>query len=204
MSARKAMSAEPKQTAADRLRTVATNLFYKHGIRAVGVDEIVNETGVTKPTLYRSFASKDELVATCLRREIAESIMRWDAVAERFPGDPLGQMRGIIRLMADDIASPTYRGCALINAAVEFPEAGHPVRQVTQDCKMALHSRFAEQARQLGVDDPQGLADGLVLVVEGASSSRHISGCQGPAASLVRTTEALIAAHLPDQASGRR
>src|SRR5690349_8008119 len=64
-------AAEPLR-AADRILQSARDLFYREGIRAVGVDEIVARAGVTKPSLYRSFPSKDELAATYLRRYEAE------------------------------------------------------------------------------------------------------------------------------------
>src|SRR3981081_3595495 len=60
-------SAERPARAADRIRASASELFYREGIRAVGVDEVVDRAGVTKPSLYRSFASKDELAPAYLR-----------------------------------------------------------------------------------------------------------------------------------------
>lgn len=196
MSAHKASSSVPKKSAADRLCEVATDLFYKRGIRAVGVDEIVHETGVTKPTLYRSFASKDDLVAACLRSKMEESVARWDAIAERLPDDPLGQIRAILSDFAKEVAAPDYRGCALTNAAVEFPEIGHPASKVSQECKASLRHRLVDLSRRLTMSDPDALADGLLLLVEGASNSRHTSGSQGPSAALVKTAETLIQGHL--------
>ncbi|MGI4877236.1 MAG: TetR/AcrR family transcriptional regulator [Janthinobacterium lividum] len=175
---------------------VATELFYRRGIRAVGVDEIVNETGVTKPTLYRSYASKDQLVEVCLRNKMDATIARWDALALSLGNDPLGQMRAILGYFAAEIGDPDYRGCALTNAAVEFPEPGHPARAVSESSKAALRSRLVGLARRLDVADPDALADGLVLLIEGASTVRHTSGSQGPAAALLKTSETLIAAHL--------
>lgn len=196
MSAHKAFGSEPRKSASERLCEVATDLFYKRGIRAVGVDEIVTETGVTKPTLYRSYASKDDLVAVCLRKQMDEGAARWEAIAARLPGDPLGQLKAILNAMAADIASPDFRGCPMSNAAVEFPEAGHPARKVSEECKAAMRSRLVGLARQLSLVDPDGLADGLLLLIEGAGSMRHTSGSQGPAGALVTTGETLIAAHL--------
>ena len=60
-------SAERPTRAADRIRASASELFYREGIRAVGVDEVVDRAGVTKPSLYRSFASKDDLAAAYMR-----------------------------------------------------------------------------------------------------------------------------------------
>lgn len=186
----------PRRSAADRLCDTAMSLFYQRGIRAVGVDEIVNETGVTKPTLYRSYASKDDLIVVCLQKKIADNDERWAAVAARHPDDPEAELRAHIADFADEIASPDYRGCAATNAAVEFPDPGHPARLITDDCKASMLKCIGDLTRKLPVEDPDGLADGLMLLIEGASSSRHTSGSQGPSATLVRTANMLLNAHL--------
>lgn len=182
----------PRKPAGERLRDVAAGLFYQRGIRAVGVDEIVHETGVTKPTLYRAFASKDDLVAACLQVQLDEAKDRLRDIAADLPGDPLGQIRAIVQALADDMATPDYRGCAVTNAAVEFPDPGHPVRIVVEGCKDMFRSRLTDLAREMGVPDPEQLGDGLSLLLEGASMSRHTSGSQGPSAALMRSAEALI------------
>ncbi len=192
----KGCSGGPRKPAAERLRDVATALFYKRGIRAVGVDEIVNETGVTKPTLYRSYASKDELVSTCLIKRIEETCRQLTAIEARFDGDPTGALRAVIGYFADDIATPDFRGCAVMNAAVEFPELDHPVREVSERSKAELRGRLAALARLLPTRDPDTLADGLLLLIEGASTSRHISGSQGPSAALVKAADTLIDAYV--------
>lgn len=200
MSAQKAPTGSgtvtARRTAADRLCDTATNLFYTRGIRAVGVDEIVHETGVTKPTLYRSFASKDDLIVVCLQRQIEDSNARWEATAARHADDPLAELRAHMADFAAEIAAPDYRGCAATNAAVEFPDSAHPSRMVTDDCKAATRNRLGELTRRLAVKNPDGLADGLTLLIEGASSSRHTSGSQGPSSTLVETAEMLIAGYL--------
>lgn len=196
MSARRTTALETRRSAADRLCDVATSLFYRRGIRAVGVDEIVTETGVTKPTLYRSYASKDDLVAACLRKQMDAAVARWETIAVRLAHDPIGQLKAILGAMADDIAAADFRGCAMTNAAVEFPEVDHPARRVSEDCKSAMRSRLVDLARRSMVADPDALADGLLLLIEGAGSMRHTSGSQGPAAALVATGEMLIAAHV--------
>src|SRR4051812_49195342 len=108
--------ATPRKLAAEKLREVASALFYKHGIRAIGVDEIVNQTGVTKPTLYRSYASKDDLVSACLLQRIEETRCALDEIASRHCGDPAGEIRAIVVRYADLIAAPGFRGCPVTNA----------------------------------------------------------------------------------------
>jgi AcrR family transcriptional regulator len=78
--------------AADRILQSATELFYREGIRAVGVDDIVSRAGATKPSLYRSFPSKDELAAAYLRGYETKFWERFDAAVAAHPGDPRAQV----------------------------------------------------------------------------------------------------------------
>lgn len=82
------------------------------------------------------------------------------------------------------------------NTAVEFPEPGHPGRVIAESCKTELRALLIDLTRQLGVRDPEGLADGLVLIIEGAMASHHIYGSQGPSAAMVATGEDLIERHV--------
>lgn len=186
----------PRAPTGDRLRAIASDLFYREGIRAVGVDQIVTETGVTKPTFYRNYESKDELISACLLECIEMKRSQLDAIAGRFPDDPLAQIRAIVRLFADDIGAPDYRGCAVNNAAVEFPNQSHPVREIVENSKAESRGRLRALATQLQVKNPDLLADGLMLLIEGASTCRHTSGSQGPASALVEATDALLSAFL--------
>src|SRR5438128_12593927 len=76
----------------ERILAVARDLFYRRGIHAVGVDAIAEAAGTNKMTLYRHFASKDELVAECLREFVREKDAEWDAIAAAHPGDRRGQL----------------------------------------------------------------------------------------------------------------
>jgi len=174
----------------------ARDLFYHRGIRAVGVDEIVNQAGVTKPSLYRAFASKDDLVAACLEESGREARTDLDAVIAAAPDDPREQLRAVIDYFAAKIACPDFRGCAMSNTAVEFPEPGHPGRAVLEDCKTESRARILNLTRQLPICSPETLADGLVLIIEGAMTSHHIFGSQGPSSSMTTTANALIDAYL--------
>src|SRR4249920_2152338 len=77
----------------ERILATAVELFYRHGIRAVGVDSIAEAAGTNKMTLYRHFTSKDELVAEYLRRLADKAKANWDRREADHPGDPLGQVR---------------------------------------------------------------------------------------------------------------
>ena len=183
--------------AAERIRKSARQLFYHHGIRAVGVDAIVAEAGVTKPSLYRSFSSKDELAASYLRDYESEFWARLDATAARHPGDPRAQILAYFSGLIERTQTPgCYRGCGLSNAAVEYPEPDHPARQVAVAHKQELRRRLTGMAREMGARDPQALGDGLLLLLEGAFVSGQIFGGNGPATHLREVAERLIDASL--------
>jgi AcrR family transcriptional regulator len=182
----------------ERILAAARDLFYRQGIRAVGVDAIVDAAGTNKMTLYRHFPSKDELVAEYLRCAGAVVDEIWSELEARHPDDALAQLHGwvesVARLVADD-----ERGCALANAAVELAEKDHPGRPVIGAFKQAQRKRLAGLARAAGLTDAEMLAEELHLLIEGARVTAQSIGREGLAERFVRMGEALIAAH----ASGR-
>jgi AcrR family transcriptional regulator len=182
--------------AAERILGVARKLFYLEGIRAVGVDEIVRRAGVTKPSLYRSFPSKDELAASYLRVYEQEFWKRFDAAVAAHPGDPRRQIIDFLSGVGTRAVMPGYRGCGMTNAAVEYPEPGHPARQVGEANKQELRRRLRAMARDMGAVDPETLGDGLLLLIEGAYISGQLFGPGGPAASVAENADRLIGASL--------
>jgi AcrR family transcriptional regulator len=186
---------EKRERAADRIRRTARDLFYRQGIRAVGVDEIASRSGVTKPSLYRSFASKDALAAACLVDYERDFWTRFEtAIAGH--DDPRAQLRGFFERLSKRATQKRYRGCGLTNAAVEFPQRNHPARLVAERHKRALRARLQEMAAAMGVATPDELADGLMLLIEGAYVSAQLFGEDGPARSVAAAADALIAAAL--------
>lgn len=198
----KSMDADPdaaaKPRAAERILTTARDLFYRVGIRAVGVDEIVERAGVTKPSLYRSFHSKDELAGAYLRRYEEEFWARFDEAVASHPGDPRAQIRDYFSGVGERATKHGYRGCGMTNAAVEYPEPETPARQVSAANKHELRRRFTAMAAEMGAGDPVALGDGLLLLLEGAYVSGQLFGEGGPAGSLARVADQLIAASLVD------
>ncbi|MBN9528749.1 MAG: TetR/AcrR family transcriptional regulator [Alphaproteobacteria bacterium] len=184
--------------AADRIRETARDLFYREGIRAVGVDEIVTRAGVTKPSLYRSFGSKEDLVAAYLRDYDADYWQKFDAVMAEYAGDPRAQLMAWFTRAARRVSSQGYRGCGMTNAAVEYPEPGHPGRQVAEANKTELRRRLIAMAEAIGAKDPATLGDGLLLLLEGAYVMAQLLGADGPAPSVAAAAEALIEGSLKD------
>ncbi len=190
-------SAPPPRRATDKLREAARELFYRDGIRAVGVDEIVAQAGVTKPTLYRSFGSKDELTVAVLRESESGFWARFDAAVADHPGKPRAQLLAFFDGLAERSTKEDYRGCALTNAAVEYPDRGHPARIVSEAHKRDLRERLRGKAAELGAVDPAALGDALTLLVEGVYVSSQLFGPGGPAGAVGVAAAALIDAYLP-------
>jgi AcrR family transcriptional regulator len=179
----------------DRLLAVAGDLFYRNGIRAVGVEAIAEAAGTNKMTLYRHFSSKDELVAEYLRQTAKVADACWDRFAQAHPGEALAQIRAWLAEMADHVASTDERGCALANAAVELPEKDHPARCVIEEFKIAQRERLIALCRAAGLSEPDMLADELHLLLEGARVTSQSVGADGLGARLMRMGEAMLAAH---------
>jgi AcrR family transcriptional regulator len=179
----------------ERILKAAGELFYRQGIRAVGVDAIAEAAGTNKMTLYRHFPSKDELVAEYLRQFARRAEAFWDRLETEHPGEPLAQLHAWVKHMAGDVIGRGGRGCALANAAVELAEKEHPARRVIEAFKKAQRERLTRLCRAAGLSDPELLADELHLVLEGARVSLQSVGPEDLGARIVRIGEAIIASH---------
>lgn len=150
-----------------RLLVAAGELFYEEGIRASGIEAIVERAGVTKMTLYAHFDSKDDLVAAYL----AERDRRWreylEDVLDRH-GRPEEKLLAVFDAYHEWLVRGRLRGCGFVNFSAEFPELEHPGRAVVREHKTEVRRRLTELATELGAEDSQSLAEHLFMVLEGA------------------------------------
>ena len=179
----------------ERILSAASELFYRHGIRAVGVDAVAEAAETNKMTLYRHFSSKDELVAEYLQRLAEKAKASWDRLEADHPGEPSAQLRAWLKNMAAHVANGDERGCALANAAVELPEKDHPARRVIEAFKTAQRERLVQLCAAASLAEPEMLADELFLLLEGARVTAQSMGRKGLDDRLVRMGEATIQAH---------
>lgn len=198
------MARAPQDTrkAADRILATAGELFYREGSRGVGVDEIVVKAGATKPSLYRAFGSKDELIAAYLETQGARLWAYFDAAAQAQPGDPRAQILAYFDALGDRAQRKGYRGCGLSNAAVEYPDPEHPGRKVAVDHKERMRKALRDLARAMDARKPKKLGDALMLLIEGVFVTSQLFGTDGPARAARGAAEALIDAHtraVPDE-----
>lgn len=201
-------AAEKPLRAAERIQRTAADLFYREGIRAVGVDEIVTRAGVTKPSLYRSFGSKDELAASYMREYENQFFARFDQAIAPYEGDPRAQLIAYFTYIAGRTELPNYRGCGMSNAAVEYPRTPdhpqiHPARQVAENNKREVRRRLRAMAAAAGARDAAGLGDALLLMLEGCFVSGQLfdPGSDRPSQAAPAAVQRLIDAYLADDAT---
>jgi AcrR family transcriptional regulator len=154
------MPPHEKPTMRERILETADRLFYLQGIRAVGVDTIAAEIGISKRTLYNHFPSKDELIAAYLRRRFTQ------APASDKP--PVEQILGTFDRLERGFAARGFRGCPFVNAVAELGTADRSVKKIAIAFKESRRLWFRDLLKQLGVADPEGLATQLTLLVDGA------------------------------------
>jgi len=185
-------------SARDKVFAVAADLFYRKGLHAVGVEEIVREADVAKISLYRHFASKDDLILAYLEDRSSAFLRQWDETFDRYQDKPRAQLRAIMTYIAERTTAAGYRGCPFINFCAEYPDESHPGRRIAQATKRALRERFLRLAKALQAPQPQRLADGFLLLVEGAYGISQTlgGGPDGVGHSIVWASELLVEAQL--------
>jgi AcrR family transcriptional regulator len=153
-------SPKPKPTMKERILETADRLFYLRGIRAIGVDTIAAEIGISKRTLYNHFPSKDALIRAYLERRFVQ------------PRDsdksPVEQILGTFDSLERRFASKDFRGCPFVNAVAEVGPENRSVRKIAVAFKESRRLWFRDLLVQTGVADPDGLATQLVLLVDGS------------------------------------
>lgn len=194
--------------AQDRLAVVAAHLFYTEGITACGVDKVVRQAGISKPTLYSHYRSKAELVAAALnfqhqtRRRMIE-----DYLNQRQGETPEQRLLAVFDWLEDWSSQQGMRGCAFLNAAAELVSPqDEPARQVIRHHKRWWQSLLAGLAQDAGAADPMRLADELLLLMDGVNARVLVTGNVGSAASAKRVARLLLqeSQSLPSPSPGLR
>jgi AcrR family transcriptional regulator len=188
--------AEERVPVRQRILEAASEMFYREGVRAVGIDAIIARSGVAKMSLYRNFPSKDALVTAWLEDRNAFFWGRWERAQALQAGNARGQLEAILDMVAATASHPKWRGCPFLNTGTEFPEPEHPARAVILANKRAVRERLQAQAAAAGARDPDLLAQQLQLLIDGAYAIGQSLGPAGPAKIVASAGRALIAAQL--------
>ena len=184
---------ERVSAARERILATAFRLFYAKGIRAVGIDLIISESGVAKATLYKHFPAKDDLVVAYLDKVdgVWFGQLR-DAAAAAGP-DPADQLVGLFDALRSACRRDGYRGCAFINAAAES-QPGTPVHERTVAHKPAVLAWVRDLAEGAGASDPESLARSLTLLLDGGLASGALDASPEAPEAAKASARALVAA----------
>ena len=177
-----------------RLLDAASRLFYEEGIHSVGVDRIIEEAGVTRATLYKQFAGKENLVLAYLRGE-DELLRGMFAAVGATTSDPEMLLTATIEGIAADVRERHTRGCPFINAAAEYPDAAGPVRRLISEHREWFRTTLEQLAAAAGLEDPADAAASLVLMRDAALVGAYLDGDERVTPAFERSARALIDTH---------
>jgi AcrR family transcriptional regulator len=150
----------PKPPMKERILETADRLFYLQGIRAIGVDTIAAEIGISKRTLYNHFPSKDALIQAYLERRFVQP--------RASDKPPVEQILGTFDALERRFSASDFRGCPFVNAVAELGAEDRSVRQIAIAFKESRRLWFRDRLIQLGVTDAEALATQLALLVDGS------------------------------------
>jgi len=155
-----------------RILETANRLFYGEGIRSVGIDRLISESGVTKATFYKHYGSKDRLIVEYIsqRHSLARETV---GVVIREASDSRCALQALIDQTVADVVSPGFRGCAFINAASEFTDSRHAVRQIVSDHREWYAETLSDLLRELGHPLPGDGGDELVIARDGVMTGGY-------------------------------
>ena len=162
-------------TPRERLLRTAAGLFYREGITGVGVDRVVSEAGVTRATMYRHFAGKEDLVVAYLDLE-DDTIRGYFAQAAEQGGSPVELLEAVIEGVAEDARRYHTRGCPFINASAEYADPSSAVRRVVARHRDWFRATLADVVAAAGVAEPDRVAATLVLLRDAALVGVYLDG----------------------------
>jgi AcrR family transcriptional regulator len=174
-----------------RILATANDLFYEDGIRNVGVDRIISASAVTKATFYKHYRAKDNLIVEYVTARHLAMRENLAGMIER-SASPAAALRSLVAAVADEVGRQGFRGCPFINAAAEFPEPTHPVRQIVTAHREWYTDLLAGLMRDAGHPRPGDAADDLMLARDGAMSGGYAGDPVAAAAALLRASERVL------------
>lgn len=183
-----------RHEAESKLLDSAEALFYERGIQAVGMAELRTASGVSLKRLYQCFASKDELVEAYLRRRDARWRASLSTYVARGDRSPEQSVLAVFDWLHDWFDEPGFRGCAFLNSFGELGGSSPAVAAAARDHKDELRRYLRKLVDGLDAADPDELAEQLLVLVDGATTTAAVSGNPGPARSARAAAAALITA----------
>ncbi len=183
---------DPVLATKERLVEAALQLFYERGFHATGIDMILTKANVSKPTLYKYFDSKDALILAALRRR-DDFVRRWFiSEIEQRATSPAERILALFDVLEEWFQAPDFQGCMFINATAEYAQHNHPVHQASAEHKRVFGQYILTLAQAAGAVTPKELSAQILLLMEGAIATAHVSGPALVAQHARKTAEVLL------------
>ena len=160
----------------DRLLDAADRLFYREGVRAVGIDRVLAEADAAKASLYQHFGCKDQLVASYLDRRNADARASIEAYLADTP--PSQRALKFFDWVVEWTESKDFRGCPLQHTVSELTDAAHPARAIAHAQREWFKARLFEWSAAAGVKDAKAIARALIVLFDGAVAGSEVDGPQ--------------------------
>jgi AcrR family transcriptional regulator len=167
--ARSGQRADGGRDARERLLAAAYDLFSRHGVQAVGIDAIIDRSGVARQTLYRHFASKQDLVLAFLERREELWTKDWlQAEVRRRASNPTDQLLAIFDVFDEWFRASNFEGCSFINVMLEYPDAGHTVHRAAAAYLAGIRHFLEGLAREAGIAEAESFAREWHILMKGS------------------------------------
>jgi AcrR family transcriptional regulator len=174
MAARDTHAPDRSRSGRDRILDAAYGLFSRAGVRAIGVDTITAEADVAKMTLYRNFASKNDLALAFLALREKRWTKGWvQAEVQERADTPAAQLLMIFEIFSEWFARDDFEGCAFITSLLEFDDPADPVREACVMHLANIRAFLCELATAAGIADPERFAAQWHVLMKGSIVARH-------------------------------
>jgi AcrR family transcriptional regulator len=190
-TAQRAPAASPIPGAKVRILETANRLFYEEGTHVVGIDRLIAESGVTKATFYKHWGAKDTLIVEYITKRHDDVKDAVDAIVAEADG-PRDAIHQLIVAIVNETQRPGFRGCPFINAAAEYPDARHAVREIVAAHRDWYSDVLTGLLKRIGHPLPGDAADEIVLARDGAMTGGYAGDAVAAAAALVRAVDRVL------------
>jgi AcrR family transcriptional regulator len=181
----------------ERLTRAAIDRFYRDGFRNVGIDQILDDVGISKTAFYKHFTCKEELMLAALelQNEWLQDAFR-EMIRSRGGRQPEAQLHALFDVVEQIIEREGFQGCIFVNAAIEFPLPHTPVHQLSARNKQAIFDIVHEIAERAGASEPEQLAAELCMIIDATYVGRVVTGAPEVIQTARRMAERVIRSHL--------
>lgn len=169
------MNKTPTTAVQDKILQTAEQLIYTNGIHAMGMDLLVRTSGVARKSIYRYYATKEDVAVNALSARDVRW-MHWFRTETDKATSPEARILEMFTVLKGWFESEGFRGCAFINTAGEIGDAEDPIRQLAKAHKQKLFDYALELCQQLNIEQPDVLAKQLLILIDGAITLALVMG----------------------------